>query len=248
MNLLQQLLSFINYNIENNISFVKNLIKLYEYIIALYHLIKIILMKKVILSVAIVLWSIFSFAQKDQENNIVKKRYGFNVGANYTFLTVKDGLPDNALIYNAAGYQFGFFMDYHLKKNIFISPKIEASINKGRVDFTKNDSSVSKYEIAPLSLNLVAHLVYKIPMNKISPYILFGPTLKIPIRIKENIPTNFNSKTNLSIDIGVGLDTKAKYFVFAPEVRYSYGLLNINEHPAIKSLYAHQISLILNFK
>jgi len=56
------------------------------------------------------------------------------------------------------------------------------------------------------------------------------------------------NKTDFAIDFGIGFESSVKRFVFAPEIRFSYGLLNINENPVFQTLRYNNLSLILNFK
>ena len=37
-------------------------------------------------------------------------------------------------------------------------------------------------------------------------------------------------KTNYSIDIGFGIDVYFAYFKFSPEIKYSYGIVNVLEN------------------
>ena len=37
-------------------------------------------------------------------------------------------------------------------------------------------------------------------------------------------------KTNYSIDVGFGIDVYFAYFKFSPEIKYSYGMINVLEN------------------
>ena len=49
-------------------------------------------------------------------------------------------------------------------------------------------------------------------------------------------------------DFGIGFENRIRRFVFAPELRYSLGLLNISENPSLQGLHFNKISLVFNFK
>ena len=84
--------------------------------------------------------------------------------------------------------------------------------------------------------------------GKTIPYILAGPNFRLPLKNKSKSSTEFENKPDLTLDFGIGLENRLKYFIFAPEIRYSLGLLNVNENPTFQSLNYHNISLVLNFK
>lgn len=205
-------------------------------------------MKQLVLLAAITFYSIVVFAQSESNNIDQKIRFGFNLGTNYSFLNSKKTLPGNSKIYSGMGAKIGIIMDYSMSKNFIFSPKTEVAINKSGIETTSNDYSVSTYKIFPLSLDIMTHFVYKTGVGKVSPYFLAGPDLRLPLKNKSQSSNVFVNKPDFAIDFGIGLENKLKYFIFAPELRYSLGLLNVNENPAFQTLNYHNISLVLNFK
>lgn len=97
-------------------------------------------------------------------------------------------------------------------------------------------------------MNLITHFAYKIGKGKVVPYFFAGPNLKIPISKRPYSASEYYTNSDFAIDVGIGLENIAKYFSFAPELKYSMGLLNINQNPALQNLNFHYISLLLNFK
>ena len=204
-------------------------------------------MKNVVLLTVMLLLSIIGFSQT--ENSITKKvKFGFNIGANYSNLQSKKILPSNAKISNGVGFKIGVFYDYHLSNNFLISPKSELSFNNSNVIFSNTDNSETTYDIFPTSLDIMTHLVYKIGDSKMIPYFLIGPNLKCPISKKSDSTSDFKTNPDFAIDFGIGFENKTKHFIFAPELRYSLGLLNVNENPALQILNYHNISLVLSLK
>jgi len=205
-------------------------------------------MKNAVLLTSMLLWSVIVFSQSESDKDDHKFRFGFNLGANYSNLQSKETLPNNAKISNDVGFSLGIFMDYSISENFIISPKSELSFYNSSVEFINSDNSNSTYEIFPISMNFMTHFVYKIGNSKVVPYFFSGPNLKIPIYKKLDSTSEFYTNPDFAIDFGIGLENRTKYFIFAPELKYSFGLLNVNKNPTLQTLNFHNISLILNFK
>jgi hypothetical protein len=205
-------------------------------------------MKKLILVATLAFCASVALAQFENKDIDSKLRFGFNLGANYSFLQTKEPLPAYAEIYNGIGSKLGVFMDYSFSKNLFFSPKAELAFNKSGVETSNNDHSIPTYKVFPVSLDIMSHLIYKFGERKTILYLLAGPNLRLPLKNKPKSSAEFKNKSDLAIDLGIGLEKRLKHFIFAPEIRYSMGLLNVNENPIFKTLHYHNISLVLNFK
>lgn len=205
-------------------------------------------MKTVILFMALVFCSFSILAQAENESEEGKFRFGFNVGTNYSMVNPVSTPKANYEISNGIGFNLGILMDYSVNENFIISPKSELSFHNSSLDFINPNDSRYTYNILPVSLNIMTHFKYKIAGKKHEPYILAGPNFKIPLSQNTNSDTGFNTTSDFAIDFGIGLENKLKHFIFAPELRYSFGLLNINTNPALRSLNLHSILLVLNFK
>ena len=205
-------------------------------------------MKRLFLTATLTFCAFVVFAQTDNKEIDSKFRFGFNLGANYSFLQSKETLPSNSEIYNGIGAKFGVFMDYSISKNLLFSPKTELAFNKSGVETSNNDNSISTYKVFPLSVDIMTHFVYKIGDGKTIPYLLSGPNFRLPLKNKAKSSTAFKNNPDFAIDFGIGFENSLKHFIFAPEIRYSLGLLNVNENPTFQTLNYHNISLALNFK
>jgi hypothetical protein len=203
-------------------------------------------MKKLLLPALV--FCVYAVFAQNANNNISKLRIGFDLGMNYSLLHSNDPLFDGAEIYNGVGAKLGVLMDYSLTPKLFFSPKAEFAFNKCGVDFTGIESSDLNYKVYKTSADLMAHMVYKPGQGKSALYFLAGPALRLPLKFSSKSETTFTTKPDFAIDFGIGLQNRLKYFLFAPEIRYSLGLLNINKHPALESLYYHSISLMFSFK
>jgi len=123
-------------------------------------------MRKLVLTATLAFCAFVVFAQSENKDIDSKLRFGFNLGANYSFLQSKEPLPSNAEIYNGIGVKLGVFMDYSISKNFLFSPKTELALNKSGVETSNNDNSISNYKVFPISLDIMTHFVYKIGERK----------------------------------------------------------------------------------
>jgi outer membrane protein W len=204
-------------------------------------------MKKVIFVAGLLMSSLTVFSQSESGVNEKRMKYGFNLGINYSNLLDNEMLPSNASLSNNLGFRLGILADYKISKFLSVSPKAEVSFNNSEVNFTNIDGSQTEYEIMPISLDFMTHFIFKRNNEKLSPYFFFGPNVKIPISEKNDNSTTYSTKSDFAIDFGIGVDKPFTHFHFSPELRYSFGLLNINQNPSIQSLYFHNISLVFNF-
>lgn len=202
-------------------------------------------MKNVVLLTSMLCLSFIGFAQSESSKPDRKISFGFNLGTNYSNLYAKETLPDYASISNGVGASLGVFMDYSISKHLLFSPKIELAYNNCSVE---SDDETEDYNIFPISLDIMAHMKYKIGDGKLTPYILAGPNLKLPLFNKPKNSSDFETDPDFAIDFGIGFEKLNQYFILAPELRYSIGLLNVNQNPFLQSLNFNKISLILNFK
>jgi len=205
-------------------------------------------MKNAVLLTSMLLCSIIVFSQTENIKNDARYRFGFNLGANYSNLQSKETLPSNVKISNGIGFSLGVFMYYSISENFIFSPKSELSFYNSSVEFVNSDNSNYTYEIFPISFNLMTHFAYKIGTGKAIPYFFTGPNFKIPISKRPDSSSDFYTNSDFAIDFGIRLENKTKYFIFAPELKYSIGLLNVNQNPTLQALNFHNVSLVLNFK
>jgi hypothetical protein len=203
-------------------------------------------MKHVFLAVMGIMASVICFAQSVDQGVDKKVRFGFNIGTTYANPAVEP-LPANTALTNSLGFKSGLLMEYDLTDNLILSPKVELGLYNSSVTFTTIDTIIA-YRLFPVSLELMAHAVYKIGKGRARPYLLIGPNVKLPLNNIDVIGDGYNTKTDVALDLGVGWDFGTRYFTVAPEIRYSLGLRDINESPQLQSIRFHTLSLLLNFK
>jgi hypothetical protein len=197
--------------------------------------------------VAGLLISGFAVFGQSEADDSKKVKYGFNLGINQSNTQSHGALPDNAVLSNNLGFRLGLLADFPIAKYLSFSPKTELSFNNSKVDFTNGDGSQTAYEIMPVGIDVMAHFVFKEQNQKWSPYFFLGPNFKIPVTEKNTDPTSYSTNPDFAIDFGIGFDRAFTHFHLAPELRYSCGLLNVNQNPTLQNLNFHNISLVFNF-
>ncbi len=197
-------------------------------------------MKKIGLVMLLAICSTVLFSQ---DNNFKRFNYGIFIGGVKSMLISQNPLPKNAEIKNGYGFCVGTLMEYNATKNFSILPKVGISINESKVFFQNKDT-----EYSPISVTVDFMLDVIVKFNSAAmPYLLLGGEYNYPPRNK-NDKTSMD-KANYAINIGLGFEKNIKkMFLIAPEIRYSYGLTNVNYNPELNDLRFHKISLLLNFK
>lgn len=174
-----------------------------------------------------------------------KLSFGFSIGGNQSYLNV-EGLPEYSRIKNLTGLELGLTMDYKLCDWMSLSPKTALTFYKSEILF--NDPQIySTYRLLPVGLNTMLHFNFMKPKDDHIPYIFVGPNYKFSIDDVQG-SNEFPTNNGLFLELGIGFDKDFVFFHFAPELKYSYGLNNINANPILQSVYMHNISLTFNFK
>lgn len=205
------------------------------------------MIKIAVLVIGIFVCSMAVFSQSDVTVNEKRINYGFNLGINHSILLGNEMLPSNASLSNNIGFSLGVLADFKASRFLLISPKAELSFNNSSVKFSGITGFHGEYEVMPISLGFMTHFIFKKNNAKLSPYFFFGPNVKIPVFEKNNNSTTFSTNPDFAIDLGIGFDRPFSRFNFSPEIRYSFGLLNVNQHPSLQTLNFHNVSLLFNF-
>jgi len=197
------------------------------------------------LAVMLAVQSVFS----QTESKSTKLHLGINFGADYSTLQVANANPLTIREFTTspqAGFRLGLVTDYALSNQFAFVFNPDLSLDKTSLTIVKIDNSNAVYQTA-IAVGAAAHIVYKHLQWSTRPYILFGPRYDIPV-ISKTGSGNQLAKSNLSLELGIGLERAFPNFVFSPELRYSYGLSNISATTDMQSVQLHTISLILIFK
>ncbi len=177
-----------------------------------------------------------------------KIKFGFSLGVNYSNAFSRQELPHSISFGNDVGFRLGLVMDVPISDKMIFSPKAEVSVNRSVVRISDIDNFTVTHKILPVSLDYMSHFVYKLGSGKRVPYVLAGPNIKVPVISRSETSTDFKTKADWAIDLGFGLNNQLSNLIFSPEIRYSFGLRNINTNPILQSLYFHNITLVFSFK
>ena len=173
---------------------------------------------------------------------------GFNFGLNHSNLSLSNSSMASHKVSNGLGFRLGVLADYPLSESLNWVPKVELSINNSTYEINHSQEGTTIYEVMPTTLEFSSHVNYKFSSNAPKLYLLFGPTLKVPVGTTKTSNT-IDTYTDLAIDIGLGWDeNELPYFNFSPEIRYSSGLIKRNKRDYSNALFMHNITLVLNIK
>ncbi|MFD1552384.1 hypothetical protein DNU06_10870 [Putridiphycobacter roseus] len=196
-----------------------------------------------ILSVTLLLCTVqIGLSQIDNSN---KLQFGFSMGANYSHLKVVSPNNDYQSI-NNLGSSLGILSQLNMGSRLSLVGMASLSFNNGYI----TEANLTQYQVTEYlskTLDFGLNLRFKLkPDANFSPYLTVGPTYQINLD-KNDLSNVFLPSNNLSLDLGFGLDKKLAFFNIAPELKYSLGLINVNQNPTITSARAHYLKLIINF-
>jgi len=218
-------------------------------------------MKKQLLILPIMALSAFlSFSQDENElpDFYQKNLYGFSLGLNINNV-ITESLTENQNtakpylqnVRNFVGINLGCFAELRLLSFLWFRPELALKFNEGVFVFEEDDTEFSNSFINSEISNF---LVFKRAGNKLNPYFLAGLTHKYNFAADDNFAKIITEPIDYSFDFGIGLDFLAKFFIFSPELVYSYGLMNLNDiqsndySQSLKSINIHNIALTFYFK
>ncbi len=155
---------------------------------------------------------------------------GIMIGA-YSNFRVSDFFDVRLCVNGFAGYEFG--LDYNYQNGTTKSKVVEASM-----------------------LELPLLIKYRSQLRGLrGMYLIAGVKPSFLLTSRKNDLENVTVNTrDIAIDYGFGLDIFYSYFKFAPEIRFSHGLLNmlnkqqINQfNKPLKSMTEHTVTIYLHF-
>lgn len=166
--------------------------------------------------------------------------FGFRFGTNYLFTSFDPG-TNSASLQNNPGIQLGLVAERAIGHQLALALKSDVSFHPTTIVV-----SDKPYELFQSALELSTHAIWKQNQRTSKAYLLAGPSIKFDLSDSKS-PTVFPVGTNVTLDLGLGWDHALKHFRFAPELVYGFGLTNINRNPTLRSIYVHQLVLVLNF-
>lgn len=135
------------------------------------------------------------FSQKRDSIPLDDRRvlFGFQLGTNQVVSTKSD-----------LGLAFGSSVDIRLNKHIYLRLPLTLSF------FTYKHTGTT---VEKSFLDIPLHILYKPFAKKIRPIFNCGPNYRYDLD---------SSSSGWYIDAGIGLEIKFKYFLFSPDLKYSY--------------------------
>lgn len=187
-------------------------------------------------------------AQRNLTNEVRKVKYGVNAGLNLTKLNFKEDQVLSSAESEALGFRFGVLAEYYLSHRVCFSPKAELAFYQNELFIVNSDGVGIQYAVMPIAYELKAHFNYALSASKQELYLFIGPSYSKSLWYGSKESEEIGTKSTLAVDVGIGYEKKLNSFFFAPELRYSHGLQDVNKSSEMKSIYLHNISLLVNFK
>lgn len=192
-------------------------------------------------------YMLFCAAMNAQDSAPEQKiRFGFLLGGNYSNVVYKE-LPTNAQIRNNVGTMIGIISDIPINTTLSFAPKAEITFNGGQIIVDQAPDNEFTQEVMPISADISAHVKIQKYHKRWSPYFFAGPSFRFAINKNTDDTNIFPSRNDLAMDLGVGLNRTLSKFDIAPALRYSYGIFNVNQNPALGNIQFHRLALTLSF-
>jgi hypothetical protein len=163
---------------------------------------------------------------------------GLGFGGQQSMFILESGLNSDEELQKAVGYRFGFVAEKSFKSQLAYNPKIGFAFTNTRV---KNDSA--SLLLNPVVLEWNNHFKW---YNKSYDFaLLFGPSLKFPLSVKEH----YNRMMDVTLDLGLAFNRPLPGFTSSVELWYSAGTINrFNNYPGTRSALIHQIALHISVR
>lgn len=194
--------------------------------------------------------------------------YGFLIGGHTSRFRLKYSdefiTPDLDSVHSVLptqkfGFKIGFIVNLHLFQYLDIRVAPTFSFYQLGLDYRYDNGSILEELRDPTYFELPILFKYKsVRRENRAIYLLAGlsPSIKVSGNKNEGDANDrlLIEKFNLSLDVGVGLDMFQPLFKFSPEVRYSFGLLNVlddagNDFSAgIEDLKIHSFTIYVTFE
>lgn len=181
-----------------------------------------------------------------QDVETKKTTFGFEIGLNNSLLQMSE-IPEDANKLNGTGVLLGILMNHSLNPTFSYVTKLEFAQNRNSFPYANPDGIYYSYYIMYSSLNWVNHMQYQLNDGEVKPYVLLGPNVKIPHTMDDGFTVSYSSVVDIALDFGVGFHKKLKHFNISPELKYSLGLMDVNNNPRYGSAYLHNISFVIQF-
>lgn len=160
---------------------------------------------------------------------------------------------------NKFGFKIGFIVNFHVFQYMDVRVSPTFGFYQLGLDYRYDNGEVWNELRDPTYFELPILFKYKsVRRENRAIYLLAGitPAIKVSGNKRDQNSDEYLlvEKYNLSLDVGVGLDLFQPLFKFSPEVRYSFGLLDVldkEENPysaGIENLKIHSLTICVTFE
>ncbi|MCO6357818.1 putative protein-translocating porin PorT [Roseivirga pacifica] len=201
------------------------------------------------------------------ESDQKKFKYGFFLGAhqNYYGLQYSDAFSgadyDNVTSITPRknlGFNLGFMVNFRLNDQFsFRFVPVKIGLYQHTVDYNFTDGTIDQQIIESTRIEPGLFLKYRsIRRDNSRMYLIAGVSASMRSG-KDDLETSQDrleiGKFNAKFEVGIGMERYFEFFKFAPEIRYSRGLVNVMTgannfyHNGIQRLVTHNFSIYLHF-
>jgi hypothetical protein len=194
-------------------------------------------------------------------------RYGFFFGAPITRFNIKYSdtfvSADSAYrLYspNKASFRVGFIANANLSEHFDVRVTPAVSLYGRSIEYLYPGGTTKREVRESTWLELPVLMKYKSKRRTNSRmYVIGGAALGIETNVRRRELAGssrlLTKNTDLTVEYGIGFEQFFEFFKFAPEIRFSHGLVNLFEplpgsatSAGIQKLRTHAITLYLNFE
>jgi hypothetical protein len=206
-------------------------------------------MKRLIITTTFIFF-VFSanYLAQNQPENVKKTTYGFGASINYSNLAVQSNQGFENDLKNNLGFEVGLLMERRLSAVAFLSPRINLSFNNIRFNEIDGQGNENQFKVMPMRLDFMMYAIFRDQKQKLQPYFFFGPSIKTPLDKSPIGMKQYSLVTDIGLDLGIGLNKVLPNFQFAPELKYSFGLMNLTRSEGVNKMNLHMLSLVFNIK
>ncbi|MDX1349557.1 MAG: outer membrane beta-barrel protein [Putridiphycobacter sp.] len=203
-------------------------------------------MKQMIFS-AMLLLMVGSITAQTESTNRKKFFYGFDLGMNHTHIQIS---KDNSItsVQNDFGFRLGLIAGSSLTDRVRLTINPALSFHNNILFYKPESSMVHTAFGTSFDFSILGTYGLNSHQN-LSPYLTLGPTIQISL-IDPEFSNQFKDRPNIGIEFGLGCAIKLKAYTLVPELRYAYGLTNINSNPTIppsQVINFHSLKLVIGF-
>ena len=158
---------------------------------------------------------------------------------------------------NLGGFKLGFVVNFHLFQYLDFRVLPTVGFYQNNLTYRYTDGTTLSELRDPTFVELPLMLKYKsVRRGNTRMYLLGGinPSIRAAGKGEDDEEKLLIKSTNLAIEIGVGFDLYQPLFKFSPELRYSYGLVNVLQDKqnifsaGLRKVTTHNLTFYITFE